>query len=270
MDIPLFPLHTVLCPGIALPLHIFEPRYRLMTQRCIDDASPFGVVLIRDGQEVGGSRLTVANVGTLATIREAGRYPDGRYDLLVVGTARFAVEAVDTDREPYLVGSVIELGEEVGNEDRASMLAARSMRRFATYLRLLQPMEGESAEEIDVRVEVETSDLPEESAEPGGRGGSSAGVGDEPMIDVEVEGEGEGAESARRRVLIPDDPTTLSHLLSGIIQVELPRRQALLEAETTEERLDMIDRILDRELWLLRRRLRLFTPPGAQLPQRRS
>ena len=45
MEIPLFPLHTVLCPGIALPLHIFEPRYRLMVERCLADDLPFGVVL---------------------------------------------------------------------------------------------------------------------------------------------------------------------------------------------------------------------------------
>ena len=48
MQIPLFPLHTVLCPGIALPLHIFEPRYRLMVEACIERESPFGIVLIRD------------------------------------------------------------------------------------------------------------------------------------------------------------------------------------------------------------------------------
>ena len=58
MEIPLFPLHTVLCPGIVLPLHIFEERYRAMTRHCLDTGEPFGVVLIRDGREVGtkGSR----------------------------------------------------------------------------------------------------------------------------------------------------------------------------------------------------------------------
>ena len=53
MEIPLFPLHTVLCPGIVLPLHIFEERYRALTRHCLDTGAPFGVVLIRDGREVG-------------------------------------------------------------------------------------------------------------------------------------------------------------------------------------------------------------------------
>jgi hypothetical protein len=59
---------------------------------------------------------------------------------------------------------------------------------------------------------------------------------------------------------IPDDPTVLSYLLSGIVQVELPRRQALLEAETTVERLEGLVSLLERELVLLTKRLRYFTP----------
>ena len=60
--------------------------------------------------------------------------------------------------------------------------------------------------------------------------------------------------------MIPDDPTVLSYLLSGIVQIELPRRQALLEASTTTERLEALVRLLDRELLLLAGRLRLFAP----------
>jgi Lon protease-like protein len=239
MEIPLFPLRTVLCPGVALPLHIFEPRYKLMVGRCLEDGSPFGVVYIREGHEVGPGELAVAGVGSVATIREAGRYPDGRYDLLVVGTGRFAIDSVDTEREPYLTATVTELADVVGDVDRAAELANRSMRRFVTYLRLLRPQEGETAEEIDVRVEVEASDEPVET--------ERTATDDEPQ-------------ETRRQLLIPDDPTTLSYLLAGIVQIELPRRQALLEAETTEERLELLDRILDRELFLLRRRLRLFNP----------
>jgi hypothetical protein len=73
-----------------------------------------------------------------------------------------------------------------------------------------------------------------------------------------------------RRVIIPDDPTTLSYLLSGIIQVELPTRQALLEADTTEDRLRDLLGLIDRETFLLRRRLRAFTPTPAVLGPRRS
>ena len=106
MDLPLFPLHTVLCPGIALPLHIFEPRYREMVGRCLADDAPFGVVLIREGREVGAERPDLAAVGTLAEIREANEYEDGRYDLLSVGTTRFTIEAVTVGREPFLVAKV--------------------------------------------------------------------------------------------------------------------------------------------------------------------
>jgi Lon protease-like protein len=75
MELPLFPLHTVLCPGIALPLHIFEDRYRELVRHCIDTSSPFGIVLIRDGREVGGGSISFSAVGTFAEIRQAGRYP---------------------------------------------------------------------------------------------------------------------------------------------------------------------------------------------------
>ena len=98
MQIPLFPLHTVLAPGIALPLHVFEERYRIMVRRCLEETSPFGVVLIREGSEVLRSsptqQLSIAGVGTFAEIREASRYADGRFDLLAVGTSRFVVREV--------------------------------------------------------------------------------------------------------------------------------------------------------------------------------
>jgi hypothetical protein len=70
--------------------------------------------------------------------------------------------------------------------------------------------------------------------------------------------------------MIPDDPTVLSYLLAGIVQVEAPRRQALLEADTTEIRLRSLLRTIDRELFMLERRLRLFTPDARLLGSRRS
>jgi uncharacterized protein len=66
--IPLFPLETVLFPYTALPLHIFEPRYREMVMHCLETDSPFGVVLIREGREVGDAEVQVHEVGTLARI----------------------------------------------------------------------------------------------------------------------------------------------------------------------------------------------------------
>ncbi|HTC86306.1 MAG TPA: hypothetical protein VK656_06355, partial [Candidatus Acidoferrum sp.] len=93
--------------------------------------------------------------------------------------------------------------------------------------------------------------------------------GDEDEDDTDEDGE-EDAASAIRRIRIPDDPTVLSHLMSGIIQVELPRRQALLEADTTEDRLAELDRLLDRELELLGRRLRAWTVDRQMLAGRRN
>jgi hypothetical protein len=71
-------------------------------------------------------------------------------------------------------------------------------------------------------------------------------------------------------VLIPDDPTVLSHLLTGILQIELPRRQALLELASTEDRLRALLALIDREIFLLRRRLRAFTPDSRVAGPRRS
>src|SRR5512134_2277034 len=159
MEIPLFPLHTVLCPGIVLPLHIFEERYRAMTRHCLDTGEPFGVVLIRNGREVGSDGVaTLAGVGAFAEIREAGRYPDGRYDLLAAATGRFAIESVDPDREPYLVAEVTRLEDEVGDEPRAERLAAAAIRRFVRYLELMRARDGESIEALDIRVEIEAPD----------------------------------------------------------------------------------------------------------------
>jgi hypothetical protein len=253
MELPLFALHTVLCPGIALPLHIFEDRYRELVRQCIETSSPFGVVLIREGREVGGGSIALATTGTMAEIRQVGRYPDGRFDLLVVGTRRFTIESVAVDVRPYLVAEVNELDEPVGDEDLTRGLANRATRRFVRYLELLQPREGETAEEIDVRVEVETEAVASAEAGP---------ASEDPSLLAD--------EGTERRVVIPDDPTTLSYLLTGIIQVELPRRQALLEAETTEDRLRELLALIEREIALLRRRWRAFTPGPQGLGPRRS
>jgi hypothetical protein len=259
MQLPLVPLHTVLCPGIALPLHIFEERYRELVRYCIETPSPFGVVLIREGAEAGGGTIAFSAIGTTAEIRRAGRYPDGRYDLLVVGTGRFAVEEVTVGDRPYILAEATLLDDEVADPDEARRLANLATRRFVRYLELLQPRDGESTEEIDISVEVETEDTAE--------GEEAAGPMAETIGEVEVE---QGDETVRRRVVIPDDPTTLSYLLAGIIQIELPRRQALLEAETTDERLrDLLD-LIDRETFLLRRRLRAFIPTPASLGKRGS
>ncbi len=260
MELPLFPLHTVVCPGIVLPLHVFEERYRALTRHCLATGTPFGIVLIREGREAGASRtLALAGVGALVEIREAGRYPDGRYDLLAAATGRFAIESVDPGRAPYLVADVTPLEDEVGDEVRAERLAATAIRRFVRYLELIRTREGETGEPLDIRVELDDPS----PGEPGEA--DTAGEGDPANEDGSPElpagrsdrGEPSGATAS---LAIPDDPTVLSYLLSGIIQIELPRRQRLLEAATTVERLEQVVALLDREVFLLERRLRVFSP----------
>lgn len=101
-EIPLFPLHTVLFPGMPLTLHIFEERYKQMIQLCLRQQSPFGVVLIRRGQEVGGGAEPHA-VGCTARVTHLQPLEDGRLNLLAVGQERMRIVELKHDRA-YLVG----------------------------------------------------------------------------------------------------------------------------------------------------------------------
>src|SRR4051812_11668081 len=160
MELPLFPLHAVLFPGVALPLHIFEERYRSMVGRCIEAAEPFGVVLIKDGREVGDAHVSLAQVGTTAIIRQAGRHPDGRLDIVTVGGRRFRIDELYDDREPYLVGEVEILDEPIGERDEARRLARRVGSSFMRYLDRLAPtLDGTSVgPEIELEVELDDDD----------------------------------------------------------------------------------------------------------------
>ncbi len=261
MRIPLFPLHAVLTPGLALSLHVFEERYRVMVRYCLDTDSPFGIVLIREGREVvprGGqtTELAIAGVGTFAEIREASRYSDGRWDLLTVGAGRFSIETVHAGLEPYLVAEVRQLDDAVGDVDTAEALVQRVTRRFVEYLRLLQPRDGESGPPLDVQVEVEAPDEPAPGDSP-----------DELLERVgadRMNAESDVAASLR----IPEDPSLLSFLLTGIVQIGPRRKQALLEADSAEDRLRDLDRLLDAELALLRLRLAPYLPDPRSLTGR--
>lgn len=107
--LPLFPLRLVLFPGQVLPLHIFEPRYRLMIGKCIEGKEPFGVVLMRedtsDWRRYDGDTALPYAVGTTAHIRQVERLDDGRYNIVVLGLHRFRVRQLNFDR-PYLQGEV--------------------------------------------------------------------------------------------------------------------------------------------------------------------
>jgi Lon protease-like protein len=87
----MFPLGTVLFPGMGLPLHVFEARYRTMTEEILAGDRRFGVVLIERGSEVGGGDQRF-DVGTVAEVAEAAQTADGRWALIAVGRERFRVE----------------------------------------------------------------------------------------------------------------------------------------------------------------------------------
>lgn len=290
-QIPLFPLRSVLCPGVALPLHIFEERYRLMISRCIDRGEPFGVVLLRDGFEVGPARGQVASVGTTAAIRRAGAYPDGRLDIVTVGQQRFRLEGIDSTSEPYLIGHIRLLEDATGPGDVARMRADAVGRHFIEYLELLQPEGIGDGPEIEIEFEVEVGDDVEDEADDDARltleqAGVVADAADpadgtqpfdlsepldmsEPIVqeidaaDLTPEQRRELLMAAARRLTGTDDPTTLSYVLTALIQVDLSVRQELLEASDTVTRLDRLDALLSRERWFLRQGLRpIIVDPG--------
>jgi hypothetical protein len=109
MVLPLFPLRLVLFPGQVLPLHIFEPRYRLMINQCIEEERPFGVVLMRDDtpdwRTYSGDVELPCPVGTTAHIRRLERLDDGRLNIITLGLHRFRVRELRFDM-PYLQGEV--------------------------------------------------------------------------------------------------------------------------------------------------------------------
>jgi Lon protease-like protein len=150
--IPLFPLGTVLVPGLVLPLHIFEERYRVLIEALLslpDGAvRQFGVICIRAGAEAGQPRPVVYEVGCTAELREVTPYSDGRFDIVSVGETRFRLVGIDEEAgTPYTTGLVEFLPEPDGVED-IEPLRFNVVRQFADYRR---------------RLRVEVTELPEDA-----------------------------------------------------------------------------------------------------------
>jgi len=238
-ELPLFPLHLVLCPGIALPLHIFEPRYREMVGHCLETGSPFGVVLIRDGREVGPLAGHIADVGTTAAIRQAGRYPDGRLHIVSVGEQRFRIRTVDSASAPYLLGTVDELDEPLGGpKPAADALALAVGERFIAYLEQLQPAGAVDAEDLGAS-DAAAADATDDAHDP---------VDDALRLEQLL--------ASARHLIAEGDATAISYLLTGLVQLDLAARQELLEIPDTMARLRRLDTHLTRERHLLKRHLR--------------
>jgi Lon protease-like protein len=158
--LPLFPLGAVLYPGMLLPLHIFEERYRQLVRDLLDGPEPrrFGVIAIRKGLETGldgvDGMQSLYEIGCTATLRRVARHEDGRFDIVTVGTQRFRLRGLDQTR-PYLQGEVELLADDV-IDPAAAEPAVRTVRAaFRAYLKALTEYGGAT-----VRIE----ELPDEPA----------------------------------------------------------------------------------------------------------
>jgi Lon protease-like protein len=149
LPLPMFPLGTVLFPFAPLPLHVFETRYRALVEDCLKGNSEFGVVLIERGSEVGGGDERFS-VGTVARIVEAGRFSDGRWAVITVGTRRIKVRTWLPD-DPYPVALVEELVDPPFPRAAAGLLAdaERGVRRALALQSELEQPNAPSTVEID-------------------------------------------------------------------------------------------------------------------------
>jgi hypothetical protein len=153
--LPLFPLGAVLYPGMLLPLHIFEERYRQLIRDLLDGPEPrrFGVIAIRKGRETGIDGVqSLYEIGCTAVLRRVEQHEDGRYDIVTVGTDRFRLLGLD-ETQPYLRGEVELLAEEPADPAAGGPAARFVQVAFREYLDALTEWGGAT-----VRLE----DLPDE------------------------------------------------------------------------------------------------------------
>ena len=134
MELPLFPLNSVLFPGATLPLHIFEERYKKMVNLCLESNSPFGVLLIRSGSEVDEAAEPL-EIGTTARIVRVQHLDAGRMNLICRGEQRFRLSR-RVSETPYLVGEVEPLQSIDGEGQEVTDVADTVTALFAEYHRL--------------------------------------------------------------------------------------------------------------------------------------
>lgn len=143
-EMPLFPLNTVLYPGMILPLHIFEERYRTMIGSCIETQQPFGIILIKEGSEVGAP-ATPERIGTTTRILESQTLSEGRLNILTRGDKRFELLDI-VQKEPHLVGRVQLLAEDDGGTTPTQVNEAQG--EFEVYLRDMARLAGETSNDV--------------------------------------------------------------------------------------------------------------------------
>lgn len=226
MRLPHFPLHQVLFPHLPLPLHVFEERYRALARDVVADRSPYAgrfvVSMITEGPEVGGDAATQP-VGTICEVHSAERFPDGRWLLLVVGVARARLGAVDR-RGAYPLVEAAELPELEGADAAAALPAVQHA--LDAYLETVKRFVA-----------------------------ATASGGSEPREPRDVT---TTLDQVLKPITLPDDPLAASYAVAGVLQVELSRKQHLLELPDAAARLRV-------ELEMLRRESRMLAD-GATAP----
>jgi Lon protease-like protein len=142
--LPLFPLNTVLFPGMPLSLHIFEDRYKLMIGHCVNERQPFGVLLLKTGsaEERPGQVTEPCLVGCSAAITEFQPLAHGRMNIIAVGRERFTVRAFHYD-QPYLTADIEHQPFEPAggyDPDSAVRLLRRWLERYLTRIGRFEQM----------------------------------------------------------------------------------------------------------------------------------
>jgi len=267
-----------------------------MVKRCLELNQPFGV--IRSGDD------GLSEIGTLAEIREATRYIDGRWDIVALGTQRFRITNFDRSA-PYLQAEVELLDEVVGEPaERVRAVAERVSDSFIDYLELLRGVdesehdhdhddeeeEGEYIDDEEVTPEAIDEALEEEqgaalsqevvseierllvasNAAAGPAKITEYAEGDDESPDGEGDPDGERLATAIDRLSGSDDPVGLSHVVGGVVQLSIEQRQALLEAPDALTRLSLLSTHLDRENLLLAEGIRPWQADPMALSERRN
>jgi len=153
--VPIFPLNTVLFPGALLPLKIFEVRYVDMAKECLKAGSPFGICLIREGEEVGTPAVPEP-VGCLARMGEVDVQELGVLKVSVAGTERFRIVASEVNRQGLIVGEIEQIAAEAEVRDAPGMIdCADFLRKVIAGIgagRFAEPFEFEDASWVSFRL----------------------------------------------------------------------------------------------------------------------
>jgi Lon protease-like protein len=148
-EIPLFPLNTVLFPGMMLPLHIFEERYKAMIDECLAADNTFGVVLAKNKQAVAPNVMNIFTddmfaVGTTAQITAVERLYDDRLNLITVGQERFQINNIRASSDDYLIGEVTPFPlSEFEDLETIDLLSQKLRPKVEEYIQHLATASGE-------------------------------------------------------------------------------------------------------------------------------